>query len=58
MLIAGFSIDRQDALRMEWSKLLKLERLNDAGYIPHKHRPAYAQDIDRILFSLASALVV
>lgn len=36
---------------MEWSKLLKLERLNDAGYIPQKHRPAYAQDIDRILFS-------
>jgi dGTPase len=36
---------------MEWSKLLKLERLNDAGYILQKHRPAYAQDIDRILFS-------
>lgn len=36
---------------MEWSKLLKLERLNDAGYIQQKHRPAYAQDIDRILFS-------
>lgn len=36
---------------MEWSKLLKLERLNDSGYIQQKHRPAYAQDIDRILFS-------
>lgn len=36
---------------MEWSKLLKLERLNDAGYVQQKHRPAYAQDIDRILFS-------
>jgi dGTPase len=36
---------------MEWSKLLKLERLNDADYIQQKHRPAYAQDIDRILFS-------
>lgn len=36
---------------MEWSQLLKLERLNDAGYIQQKHRAAYAQDIDRILFS-------
>lgn len=36
---------------MEWNKLLNLERLNDAGYIQQKHRPAYAQDIDRILFS-------
>lgn len=36
---------------MEWNKLLKLERLNDADYIQQKHRPAYAQDIDRILFS-------
>lgn len=36
---------------MEWSKLLNLDRLNDADYIQQKHRPAYAQDIDRILFS-------
>ncbi|AKH44047.1 dGTPase [Altererythrobacter atlanticus] len=36
---------------MEWSKLLKLNRLNDTDYIQQKHRPAYAQDIDRILFS-------
>ncbi len=36
---------------MDWNKLLKLERLNDPGYIQPKHRPAYMQDIDRILFS-------
>ena len=36
---------------MEWNKLLKLERLNDPKYIQGKHRAAYMQDIDRILFS-------
>lgn len=36
---------------MDWEKLLKLERLNDPKYVQQKHRPAYAQDIDRILFS-------
>ena len=36
---------------MEWSKLLKLERLCEPNYVPRKHRPIYSQDIDRILFS-------
>lgn len=36
---------------MDWNDLLKLERLNDPGYIQKKHRPTYSQDIDRILFS-------
>lgn len=40
-----------DVFRMEWNKLLKLERLNDAEYIQQKHRPTYMQDMDRILFS-------
>lgn len=40
-----------EGCRMEWEKLLKLHRLNDPNYIQHKHRPAYMQDIDRILFS-------
>lgn len=38
-------------MRMEWEKLLKLDRLNDPTYLPQKHRPTYFQDIDRILFS-------
>lgn len=36
---------------MEWENLLKLERLSDPDYIQKKHRPAYLQDMDRILFS-------
>lgn len=36
---------------MEWKNLLKLERFNDAGYPEKKYRPAYMQDMDRILFS-------
>lgn len=36
---------------MEWGKLLALERLKDPNYIPQKHRPAYMQDADRIVFS-------
>lgn len=36
---------------MDWNDLLKLERLNDPGYVQKKHRPTYVQDIDRILFS-------
>jgi dGTPase len=36
---------------MDWNDLLKLERLNDPGYVQKKHRPTYTQDIDRILFS-------
>ena len=36
---------------MEWTKLLKLDRFNDPGYTQKKHRAAYMQDIDRILFS-------
>jgi dGTPase len=36
---------------MQWERLLKLDRLNDPKYVPQKHRPAYLQDIDRILFS-------
>lgn len=45
------TINGTDRFRMEWNKLLKLERLNDPEYIQHKHRPTYLQDIDRILFS-------
>lgn len=36
---------------MEWDQLLKLERLNDPNYVQRPYRPAYRQDIDRILFS-------
>lgn len=36
---------------MEWTNLLKLERFNDRGYPEKKYRPAYMQDMDRILFS-------
>ncbi|MBB5684972.1 dGTP triphosphohydrolase [Sphingobium boeckii] len=36
---------------MEWHQLLKLDRLNDPKYVQHPYRPAYRQDIDRILFS-------
>lgn len=44
-------IKHTDGFRMEWEKLLKLERLNDPKYVQRKHRPTYMQDIDRILFS-------
>jgi dGTPase len=40
-----------DEVRMDWQKLLKLERLNDHKYIQQKNRAAYTQDVDRILFS-------
>ena len=36
---------------MDWDRLLRLDRLHDPSYEPKPHRPAYAQDIDRILFS-------
>lgn len=36
---------------MEWENLLKLERLNAPSYMQKEHRPAYLQDMDRILFS-------
>lgn len=44
-------VREMDGFRMEWGKLLKLARLNDPTYIQRKHRPVYAQDMDRILFS-------
>lgn len=36
---------------MQWNTLLRTERLNDPDYRQEKHRPAYMQDMDRILFS-------
>lgn len=36
---------------MEWDQLLKLGRFKEKKYIQNPHRPAYRQDIDRILFS-------
>lgn len=36
---------------MDWQRLLKLSRLNAPDYVQNQHRPAYRQDIDRILFS-------
>lgn len=36
---------------MQWSNLLKLDRLQEPNYTQEKDRPAYMQDMDRILFS-------
>ena len=45
------TVNRTGVIQMEWDKLLKLGRLKDPKYVVQKHRPTYAQDIDRILFS-------
>lgn len=38
-------------MSMSWDALLKQEKLGDPSYVQDKYRPAYRQDMDRILFS-------
>jgi dGTPase len=50
-MAAGMLASAARKQRMDWNRLLGLQRLNAPEYPDEKHRPAYTKDADRILFS-------